>query len=305
MGSARNAGCFVTGASGFLGRQVVVGLRQASPALRVRCLVRDRSAMPLDGNVELIQGDLRDERALERGMQGCEAVVHLAGATHEQDPSVYTQVNEEGTRRVVGAAKRAGIRRFVFASSRAIDGPCGAYGASKRRAERLLIDSRLPYIILRFAEVYGVGATGGLATLVHLVRTWPVVPVVHGVELAPVEIHDAVQAVLASLVTDGVEGKTYTIAGPRSYALEECARLIADALDVRRLYLPVPAATLRCFGRVARWTGGGRIVTDQVERLLCEKGADITQAVKELGFRPRPFCDGVRPWCQTFGGRRS
>jgi len=283
---------FVTGATGFFGRHVVAALRATDPGALIRCLVRRQGVALAAANIEAVVGDLHDEAALQRGLTGCEAVLHLAGATYAKDPSVYTRVNEEGTAKVVAAAERAGVGRFVFASSRAASGKsCGAYGASKQRAEEMIRQSRLPYVILRFAEIYGPDAPGGIATLVRMVRWTPLVPILRGGELAPVAIADAVSVVLASLMAKGVEGKTYTIAGPRSYSVEECVQTIAEVLRVRRLCVPIPAGLLRIGLTAGRWIGLNGVVGEQVERLLCKKETDIERAVQDLGFRPLSFSE--------------
>ena len=137
----------------------------------------------------------------------------------------------------------------------------------------------------------------GMAALARMVRRLPIIPVIRGATVAPVEIADAVQAVLASLHVDGeMGGGIYTIAGPHSYRVEECARMIAAALQVSRLYVPLPAKVLRALMAIGRLARRGGLVADQADRLLCAKETDIGAAVQRLGFRPRSFSECVQPW---------
>jgi NADH dehydrogenase len=283
---------FVTGATGFLGRHFIAALRQQQPSCLIRCLVR----RPLDvvqPGIELIAGDLFDAEALQRGLAGCDAVVHFAGTTHAHDPAVYATVNVHGTAQLVRAAEQAAVRRFIFASSRAIGEPCGPYGASKRQAEEVIASSRLQSVILRFSEVYGPASPEGISALVRLVRTSPLVPVVRGAVLAPVAIEDAIQAVLASLVRETARATIYTVAGPQAYTFEQCVRTIASVLGVRRVYVPVPVSLLRSVALLCRLLGSERLVSDQVDRLLCEKHHDIGRAINDLSFTPRTFEEGL------------
>src|SRR5262245_33908033 len=108
---------FVTGASGFVGSAVIeelVARRYAANALVNRHEVR---ASP--DSVQSINGSIFDSKSLEQGMAGCEAVIHLVGIIMER-PSLgatFERIHFEGTRNVVDAAKRAGVRRYVHMSA--------------------------------------------------------------------------------------------------------------------------------------------------------------------------------------------
>ena len=280
---------FITGATGLLGRQVVARLRALEPQAHIGCLVRstEASMMITQAGAEPIHGSLEDEDALRRGVTSSEYVIHLAGATHERDEASYYRVNADGTARLVRIAAAAAVRRFVFASSRAIHAACGAYALSKQRAEEAIRASQLRYTIVRFAEVYGPQTGEGISQLFRLVRRSLVVPVLRGVRLAPVHLSDAVEALIRCVQQPAAEGKIYTIAGPRSYSLEECAQLIATALGVRRVLVPIPLSVARLVGRCVG-------APDQIDRLQCHKDDDITPARRDLGFAPRSFEEGVR-----------
>ena len=107
----------VTGATGYLGSALVAEMvRQGLP---VRATVRspERAAI-LPAMVERAHADLADEEALVRAMRGCEGVFHLA-ASVGASPAETREANVEGTRRVLRAAVRAGVRRVVHTSSSA------------------------------------------------------------------------------------------------------------------------------------------------------------------------------------------
>jgi dihydroflavonol-4-reductase len=132
LASQRQA--LVTGATGFVGAAVARALLAAQ--WRVRVLVRQGSDRSNLGGltVEPVLGDLTDVASLERAAQGCEAVFHVAADYRlgARDPSQLYHNNVEGTRNVLNAARRAGVKRIVYTSSVATV----AFPKTARRAMR-------------------------------------------------------------------------------------------------------------------------------------------------------------------------
>jgi dihydroflavonol-4-reductase len=110
---------FVTGATGFLGSHVARALADAGAQLRL--LVRPTSDLRNieDVNAERVQGDLRDPAQFEKALAGCEAVFHVAADYRlwVRDPEQMYRSNVEGTRFLLEAARRQGVRRVVYTSS--------------------------------------------------------------------------------------------------------------------------------------------------------------------------------------------
>src|SRR5947207_5934930 len=108
---------FVTGASGFVGGAVVGELLERG--YEVNALVHRRPILSAGGKVHSIEGDLFDAKALERGMRGASAVIHLVGIIFEHPYSGITfgRMHSDATRSVVDAAKVAGVKRFVHMSA--------------------------------------------------------------------------------------------------------------------------------------------------------------------------------------------
>ena len=107
----------VTGATGYLGSALVKFLSEEGRP--VRALVRsEERARVLPAGVDLVFGDLADAGSLERAMQGCEGVFHLAASLGPL-PEDTRRANVDGTARVLAAAIRAGVRRLVHTSSSA------------------------------------------------------------------------------------------------------------------------------------------------------------------------------------------
>ena len=140
----------VTGATGFVG-QALLG-RALESGLEVRALAR-RTQEPRDG-LEWIVGDLENKSALRELMRGAEAVIHVAGVVN--DAAQFESGNVLGTLNVIEAAKAEGVQRLIHVSSLSAREPgLSAYGASKARAERLVMASGLDWTIIRPPGIYG------------------------------------------------------------------------------------------------------------------------------------------------------
>jgi dihydroflavonol-4-reductase len=110
---------FVTGATGFLGSHVARVL--AEQGARLRLLVRSTSDLRnvADLNAERVVGDLRDPASIEKALAGCDALFHVAADYRlwVRDPEQMYRSNVEGTRGLIEAARKQGVRRIVYTSS--------------------------------------------------------------------------------------------------------------------------------------------------------------------------------------------
>ena len=110
---------FVTGATGFLGSHVARVLAEQGAQLRL--LVRPSSDLRniADLNAERVEGDLRDPASIEKALAGCDALFHVAADYRlwVRDPEQMYRSNVEGTRGLIEAARKQGVRRVIYTSS--------------------------------------------------------------------------------------------------------------------------------------------------------------------------------------------
>lgn len=183
---------FVTGGSGFVGRNLITLLRQHD--IEVWALARSQStAETLHAlGAAPVAGDLDDTDALAGGMQDCDWVFHAAAKVEEWgDPAEYERINVDGTRRVAEAARRAGVSRLIHVSTEAVyaDGghlhdldesrprpaqPLPRYPRTKARAEAVVEDANrdgLETVIVRPTSVWGAGDTSVLPKIAQAVAS--------------------------------------------------------------------------------------------------------------------------------------
>jgi nucleoside-diphosphate-sugar epimerase len=244
---------------------------------------------------QVVRADLTDPATLVGVCGGCDTVLHLAALTHSNSERLYEQVNAGGTLNLLAEAKRAGIRRFIHVSTRAIAPEGGAYSRSKAHAERLVCSGGIPWTILRPAEVYGTGSEG-LGALIERVRRGRLVPVVGdgSARVSPVFVDDIVEAMSAA-VRVPAECRTVVLAGPEELTYSELVSRLAAYYGSRARPVHVPAAALRAFARALALLRLRRppLYVDQVSRLLSQKTWDVAAAAEALGFRPRSLEAGL------------
>lgn len=178
--------CLVSGATGFIGRQLCRQLSARGDAL----VALSRSGAQLEDGSPTLAIDLAAAGPDAALLDGVDVVIHLAGIAHQQAAdSAYDRLNCDATLRLARLARNAGVRCFIFLSSvKAMGAPCSAnarvedecylpsdaYGLSKWRAECALrqefLGGDMSVVILRPALVYGVNARGNLQRLAAAVR---------------------------------------------------------------------------------------------------------------------------------------
>lgn len=182
---------FVTGGSGFVGRNLIRQLRKRGD--QVRALARsDTSARAVKAaGAEPVRGDLADTEALQAGLSGCDCVFHSAAEVSDWgDPQQFHQINVLGTEHLLDAARAAGVPRLVHVSTEAVlcDGgpldhvdenhpypeqPLALYPATKAEAERRVLaanSAALTTVVVRPRLIWGAGDTSllpGFVAAVH------------------------------------------------------------------------------------------------------------------------------------------
>lgn len=235
-----------TGATGFVGRHLVERLRERNEPMRL--LARGEAAARMSGATsETVRGDVTDSASLHHAMDGVDTVIHLVAVITEKGDRTYQRINVEGTRNVVAAAKAAGVTRFLHISGNgAQDNPRYRFLQSKWRGEQAVIESGIPYSILRPSLIFGEGDQF-FNTLATLVRLNPIVPIVgDGKSLfQPIWAEDVCTCFLKMLDDDAYLGRGIDVGGPEQLSYEEMIDIVMRVLGKRRPKMHVPIALLK------------------------------------------------------------
>ena len=230
----------VTGGTGFVGARLIAALRAAGHD--VRALTR-RPQVDAD-QLRWVAGSLEDHAALDRLVEGAEALIHVAGVINA-DQAGFEAGNVQGTAAVLTASKAAKIARFVHVSSLAAREPdLSRYGNSKARSEALVRDSGLDFAITRPPAVYGPGDKETLELFRMARRGLILLPpegrlsLIHADDLATLLIALA-EAKAPPAITEPDDGK----AGGWSH--RELGMALGEAVGRNAFALSMPRAAVR------------------------------------------------------------
>ncbi len=289
----------VTGASGFIGQALV--LRLAAEGHEVRALARRPDAVAAQPRVHPFAGDMVDPASLDRATEGMDAVVHLACATGVTDGARVREVNVDGTRALLDAARRHGVKRFVFVSTiSATRRRMGPYGRTKKEGEAMVAHAGLEWVTVRPSLVYGSAPVGLFATLAGYLRSLPVVPVIGDgrIELDPIHVDDVCEVIAQCLTRADVVGKTYDLLGPDRVTFDEFLARLAAELGIRKPVVHIPGGiALMMASMLGVVSKRPPVSVDNVLGMTSPAQVDRAPAQRDFRIRWTPLADGLR----TFG----
>ncbi len=242
----------ITGGTGFVGRHLARQLVEAGHdvVLIARGVDRRDNAvrqLPMT-SLALIGTD--DEEKLAATFAGCDTVAHCAGINREIGAQTYQRVHIEGTRNVVNAAKRAGVKKIAALSFLRARPDCGSgYHESKWAAEEIVRASGLHYTVFKAGVIYGKG-DHMLDHLSHALHTFPIFALVGFADnpIRPVAVEDVARLLAASLVDNRLSRETVFVLGPDEMPLSEAVKRVAAAVGKRPFYFRAPLWFHYAFG---------------------------------------------------------
>ena len=295
----------ITGATGFIGRAVCA--RFAAAGWKVRGIARN---IPPQGmkDVELHALDLETADSLPV-LKNADLVIHLAGRAHmleekSDDPhAAFQSANSTATAHLAQAAAKAGVRRFIFASTAKVHGeespgrpftehdapnPLDDYAHSKWNAEQRLRHILPDSIILRPPLVYGPGVGANFLRLMRLVERsipLPLASVENSRSL--VSVQNLADCMLACATHKDASGKTFLVSDGEDVSTPQLLRMLGAHLGYPAMLWPCPPVILRLGASLL----GRRAEAD---RLLGSLEID-SKAVRAMGWTPSLTLDeGLR-----------
>lgn len=289
---------FVTGGTGHVGQSVVRLLSEAGHECRV--LSRDaEAARRWTASIPRAYPVMGDVTASTTGqlaelVSKFEAVIHLVGVIIEKGTPGFEAVHVEGTRRIVEAAKRSGVKRFVHMSALGTrEDAVARYHQTKFAAEQIVRESGLDWTIFRPSIIYGpndefLNAFAGIA------RISPLLPVIGSGSgrLQPIWVEDVARCFVKSLGMSETFGQTYEMGGDTAYSIKEIMRLLLGAMGKRRILAHMPVSVARLQARLFDYMPMRPPFTEDQITMLGEDNVCDTGPLKSaFGFKPRPMVD--------------
>ena len=289
---------FVTGGTGFVGREVV---RQLSAAgHRIVVLVRPGSENKLgrSGNIRMHPGDITQPETLPGGMKDCDAVIHLVGIIREfpQRGITFERLHVEATKNAVDAAASVGIKRFLHMSANGTRRDSRSkYHRTKWRAEEAVRSSPLDWTIFRPSLIFGSGSDL-VEMLAGLIRKLPVVPVIGDglYRLQPVSVEEVAQSFLKALGMPETIHRVFHPGGAESYTFNELLDVTGRALGQEKVTkLHQPVFLVRPIVHLMEGLKAFPITRDQLIMMLEGNECDARPWAETFGIAPISFAEGV------------
>jgi uncharacterized protein YbjT (DUF2867 family) len=276
----------LTGATGVVGSALLP--RLLADGTDVRCLVRDPRRLGAQRvRVQIALGDLTDPPSFRNALRGVQTVVHLAASIRDQPRGSIEELNGIATWRMVEAAERQGVERFVFFS---------ALGASTHHRTRCLRAKALAEQAVREADVRSIVFAPSIVyapgdpwlTLLERMALLPLMPVSgRGRALfQPIWAEDVAACVLTAVRSDaGEPNARYELAGPDTLSHSDIVRTVLGSLNRKRplVHVPTPIVS-RALRLLERTAGAGAFATwDEAElmevAMISTRGAADAEAL--------------------------
>ena len=234
----------ITGGTGFVGRHLARSLSAQGHevVLIARGIDRRDESIRNLARARFFPIGTGDEEILAQALQGGDGVAHCAGINRQIGNQTYQRVHVEGTRKVVNAARRAGVKKIALLSFLRARPTCSSsYHESKWAAEEIVRASGLDYTILKPGVIYGTG-DHMLDHLSHALHTFPLFGLVgmRDKPVRPLAVEDLVRVIQASLVEGRLARQTVAVTGPEEMPLGEAVRRVAMAVGKQPLVFRLP-----------------------------------------------------------------
>jgi len=286
----------LTGATGSVGSRLLPRLLEGGED--VRCLVREpRRLGPRRVDVQITLGDLgemSDPYLVRQALRGVDTVVHLAASIRDQPPHRIEELNGLATARLLRAAERSGVRRFVFFS--ALDAGAAQrtrFFRAKWLAERAVSSSPLETTIFAPSIVYD--RSDPWVTLLRRFSFLPVMPVSGSgrARFQPIWAEDVARCVVVALGRGGGH-RRYELAGPETLSYDEMSDLVSRVAGRPRPLAHLPLPLVRAGLIAMRFLFGEAVFATWEEAELMEVPMVSERGVadaEELGVAPRRMGD--------------
>lgn len=314
---------FVTGGTGFLGRQIVKRLVAAGH--EVCCLVRSMNAAThlQQPGVQLVQGDLRGKGSLAAGMKGCSCAINAAAIFDFwlPDAGAYREVNVAGTRNVMEAVLEAGVSKVVHVSTVVVYGkpatspateatPVGPvrfseYAQTKYEGELIAWELRkaraLPLVVVYPGGILGPGDTKASGQYIRMLLEGKMpAAIFNDVSFPFVHVNDVAEAIARAAEKENNLGERYLVAGGNP-TFGQMNQMISEIAGIRLPTRTLPgamalasAALLTAIARFTKKPPAMGMSLDQMRTMKNALVVDGSKAEKELGIRYTPIRQALK-----------
>ena len=286
---------YVTGLTGRTGRHFYTNLLNGSNnrMLNIRAVLRPGKTLDditTDAlNIEYFNCDLNDEEAIYSTMKGSDTVFHIA--------SIFFSLN------IVGSAIRAGVKRIILVHTTGVyskyKSASADYVSIESEINNLLNGKGICLTILRPTMIYGSVEDNNIVRFIRMADRLPVIPLVNrgNYPLQPVHAKDLGNAYYQVLTrSEEASSNDYILSGKEPIMLRQMFEILGGHLHKHKIrFLPVPLPIVYSGAWLLYiFTLKRKDFREKVQRLAESRAFPHDKAVKDFGYSPRSFEDGVK-----------
>ena len=312
----------VTGATGFIGRQLTLALATAGYDVKALCRNTDHPYLIKHKNIEPVLGNILYKQSLARAMQGCGQVYHTAAMAKMwcRNPDDYHETNVNGTHIVLETAGLTGVKKVVYTSTCGVWGPTIkhpmtetdprvtgfpiAYERTKYLAElevQNFIKQGMQVVTVNPSRVYGRGPvtdsnTVGKMISGYLRGKWRIIPG-SGEQVANYAFLDDVVAGHIAAMDKGISGERYILGG-HDISFNDFFKTLQQVSGKQLGLIRIPLKAIKLYSRLqwlkTRLTGLPPVFLPEfAERLKYDQKYCSNKAVTHLDYSITPFAEGL------------
>jgi NADH dehydrogenase len=251
-------------------------------------------------DVTFKQGDVTDATSLEGVLAGIDVVVGCQQFPNSpiENPGkghTFERVDAMGTENLVKEAVEAGVNQYVYLSGAGAAPDGRHWFRAKWRAEQAVINSGIPYTVLRPSWVYG-PEDNSLNRFIRMAKFAPFVPQIGDVgrqRMQPIFVEDVARAVAASIGNSAALGKVFEIGGPEVLSMKEVVSAALETAGRKRPILAAPAGLMKAVASVVQFAPGRPLTPDAVDFITADALGDPSEVRAVLGIEPTPLREAL------------
>lgn len=274
---------FLAGGTSKTGLAVIQRLIPHLGSDNIKCLVRSTSnSLPLQKlGVQIHRGDVTEPNSYKNEIDPDVIYIDMTHPKHYH-VSLETIMN-------------SGVKRGYFVTTTGIFSKYNSCSEIYKVNENRIKKSGLVYTLIRPTMIYGHPADKNMNKLIRFLNRYPVFPLFEKGEslMQPVYVDDLADGIVAAIIQKNTEMQEYNLAGPEPISFKDLVETILKKMNRKVFKLNINLYWSIRLAKYARYIPGFPITEEQVLRLQEDKVFDISKAVKELGFYPRSFEEGI------------
>lgn len=292
----------IIGGTGFVGRYVIDALQAAGHSVSTMVRSGSESKLGSTSQVRITNGDLQSQSAINTTCENCDAVIYNVGILRENSRrgETFEETQFRGVERTIAAARNAGVKRFLLMSASGVRAGGTPYQDSKFRAEELVRNSGIDYVIFRPSVIFGDPRNlTEIATQLYEDMISPPLPAIGfhtgwnstggKVLMSPVHVEDVARAIVLALHDERTLCQTIHLGGPETLSWPTMIERVAAAAGKKKCIVPVPIVVMELVASILDWIPQFPVTRDQLAMLAEGSVVEPDELMKLIGRDLRRF----------------